>query len=84
MISNEQILMQIEKQLRHAKTKDSEQSIREALAAIRALCDVALDTATFQPPVEMATISRVQQQPILTQTKTLQEDDANGESLFDF
>ena len=83
MISNEQILMQIEKQLRHAKTKDSEQSIREALAAIRALCDVALDTATFQPPVEMAAISRVQQ-PILTQTKTLQEEDANGESLFDF
>ncbi|MER2237904.1 MAG: DUF5327 family protein, partial [Psychrobacillus sp.] len=42
MISNRQILMQIEKQLQEAKTASGEQSIRESLAAIKALCDVAL------------------------------------------
>lgn len=81
MISNEQILMQIEKQLYQAKMLGNEQSVREALAAIRALCDVALDSSAFPAPVsrDLSTVQISPAQPI-----ALKEDDANGESLFDF
>ena len=44
MISSEQILIQIEKQVHKAKIETNEQSTREALVAIRALCDVVLDS----------------------------------------
>lgn len=84
MISNRQILIQIEKQLQEAKTASGEQSIRENLAAIKALCDVAL-------AVPQTESSIIQQTPVTTKTSVLtapstplKEDDANGESLFDF
>lgn len=81
MISSEQILMQIEKQLHKAKMETNEQSTREALVAIRALCDVVLDSSATLPPV----LSTVPTAPkVSTQSSVLKEDNANGESLFDF
>lgn len=82
MISNEHILMQIDKQLTLAKTTGNEQTKREALAAIRALCDLALEsegTSQASPVVQAVAIAPAIQQPV-----ALKEDDANGESLFDF
>lgn len=81
MISSEHILIQIDKQLQQAKTTGNEQSKREALAAIRALCDVALDSKL----VPAATIVKDVPAPVLpAQPTAVKEDDANGESLFDF
>lgn len=77
MISNEQILNQIEKQIHKAKMETNGQATREAFAAIRALCDVVLDSTTSVSPIQSAPV--ISAQPI-----TLKENDANGESLFDF
>lgn len=82
MISNEHIIMQIDKQLQQAKVTGNEQSKREALAAIRALCDLALEsvsTSQVPPIVQAVSVSPTIQQPV-----ALKENDANGESLFDF
>lgn len=82
MISNDHIIMQIDKQLQHAKVTGNEQSKREALAAIRALCDLALEsvaTSQASPVVQAIPVAPTIQQPV-----ALKEEDANGESLFDF
>jgi pyruvate carboxylase len=78
MISNEQILNQIEKQIHKAKIETNGQATREVFAAIRALCDVVLDSAA-------TSVSPIQSTPVVpAQQITIKENDANGESLFDF
>ena len=47
MISSEQILIQIEKQVHKAKIETNEQSTREALVAIRANCRLFFRVVTF-------------------------------------
>lgn len=82
MISNEHIIMQIDKQLQQAKVTGNEQTKREALSAIRALCDLALESvASSQAP---AVVQAVSVAPTIQQPVALKEDNANGESLFDF
>ena len=83
MISNEQLLMQIDKHLKHARISGNEQSFRESLVAIKAICDVGLEA---QISLQAPTTSSIQTaSPILpTQPVALKEEDANGESLFDF
>ena len=84
MISNEQLLMQIDKHLKHARISGSEQSVRESLVAIKALCDVALE-AEVLPQAAPITISVPMTPQVLhTQPAVLKEEDANGDSLFDF
>ena len=92
MISYEMIVAEIQK---HASTATgSDAKIREELAAIRALCDVALGSTVDmsvqprsqnvqQPIVEAQPVVMQQAAPTL-QTKKINEEDANGESLFDF
>ena len=81
MISKEALLQALAKELQAAQAGD-EQATREALRAMRALCDVALSAkSTAQPQVTAV--------PSLTVTPTIQptrlaEDGANGESIFDF
>lgn len=83
MISNEQLLMQIDKHLNHARINGNEQSVRESLVAIRALCDVGLETQIpSQAPITRSVQSTSTVLP--TQPVTLKEEDANGDSLFDF
>ncbi|MFF2753355.1 YwdI family protein [Psychrobacillus sp. NPDC058041] len=77
MISNEQILNQIEKQIHKAKMETNGQTTREVFAAIRALCDVVLDSTASVNPIQSTPV-------IATQPITIKENDANGESLFDF
>lgn len=84
MISNEHIFMQIDKQLQQAKLTGNEQTKREALAAIRALCDVALESVPSPSPQVSPVVQAVSVAPSIQQPVALKEDDANGESLFDF
>ena len=84
MISNRQILIQIEKQLQEAKTATGEQTIRESLAAIKALCDVALSVPQTESPVIHQTPIMAKPSVLTAPSTPLKEDDANGESLFDF
>ncbi|MBQ0138634.1 MAG: YwdI family protein [Kurthia sp.] len=100
MISYDMIIAELEKQLNHAKITQSPQGKREALAAIRALCDVALQSETpkqtmplqgsavVQPVTPATQSSQVMQQSSTmsppNQANRLIEEDANGDSLFDF
>lgn len=87
----------MQQELQHAKNEGSEQKVRERLMAIRTLCDLVLDESPAEAKrVEVIPVQQTQQvmqqmqpiQPVQTttiqQTTKLEEDDANGDSLFDF
>lgn len=83
MISSDQLLKEIEQQVALAKQAPNEQTKREAVAAVRALCNVMLsDSPTFTPSAPKAI--QLQQPVTSLNEQPLQEADANGESLFDF
>ena len=95
MISYEAIVQQIAKLTAQANETQNEQQIREQLSAIRALCDVVLSDKTSNTkvspvvPSEANIVHRssptpVFTQPIVTPSQKLEEDDANGDSIFDF
>lgn len=80
MISHQSVLLEIERQMSAAKQGQSEADIKASLTAIQALCNVALNN-----PIELQRLSQAQvvTPQSITQPK-LEEDDANGDSLFDF
>lgn len=97
MISYETIITEIQKHAGVATGSDAK--IREELAAIRALCDVALSdnhatptpAAVAQQPQPVQQMQYVPVEPAVIQqaapslpTKKIHEEDANGDSLFDF
>ena len=90
MISNEALLAQMDIKLQQAKTAGSEAQMREALSAIRTLCDVVLDNPQVlqRPSSEQTHV--IQQQlyssPMQGQQLSMQEglQEANGKSIFDF
>ncbi|WP_339197448.1 YwdI family protein [Solibacillus sp. FSL R5-0449] len=90
MITYESIVKQIEKLTSEAAQAATEQQTREKLAAIRALCDVVLDEKISSPkPASINSMSTtisspVYSQPVAIPAQKLEEDDANGDSLFDF
>lgn len=90
MITYETIVKQIEKLTTEAAHAVTEQQAREKLAAIRALCDVVLDEKVISPKPASANSMRttisspVYSQPVAIPAQKLEEDDANGDSLFDF
>lgn len=90
MITYEKIVQQIEKLTTEAAHAKTEQQAREKLAAIRALCDVVLDEKVISPkPTSLNSMttnfaSPGFTQPVAIPTQKLEEDDANGDSLFDF
>ena len=90
MITYEKIVQQIEKLTTEAAHAKTEQQAREKLAAIRALCDVILDEKVISPkPASLNTMttsiaSPAYTQPVALPAQKLEEDDANGDSLFDF
>lgn len=93
MISNQTLLNEIEKHVTNAKNFKNDEVLREHIIAIRALCDLALATKGTTPslsipqPVQSTFVER--NQPAytppssLTSTK-LEEEGANGDSIFDF
>lgn len=90
MITYEKIVQQIEKLTTEAAHAKTEQQAREKLAAIRALCDVVLDEKVLSPkPASLNSMttniaSPGFTQPVVIPAQKLEEDDANGDSLFDF
>ncbi|QTD40700.1 YwdI family protein [Sporosarcina sp. Te-1] len=89
MISPEQVLAEMERQLQNAKMAQDERAVREALAAIRSLCEVVLGSPVLMRAVPQK--EQVPQQavapissPLPMEGKPLEEEDANGGSLFDF
>lgn len=92
MISYEIVLASLEKHIAGAKQANTEQQMREELSAIKALCDVVLNTATTQakdaqtPQQQLQTVKSVltMPQPVIQNQPKLQEDGANGDSIFDF
>ncbi|MEH7379474.1 YwdI family protein [Bacillus sp. JJ1533] len=93
-ISLGKILDKMQQELQSAKSEASEQKVRERLMAIRTLCDLVLDEA----PTEVRRVESMPVQPLpqsvqpiqtmqpttIQNTAKLEEDDANGDSLFDF
>lgn len=79
MIPLSRIVVEIEKHVSTAKLRDDESNIRESLIAIRALCDVALGESAKMYQSALP----IEPKPIQT-VEPLKEEDANGDSLFDF
>ncbi|MEK5230631.1 YwdI family protein [Lysinibacillus sp. FSL K6-0232] len=88
MIPYQAVIQQLEKQLSGAKNAGNDQQIREALIAIRALCDVVLEspnhTASITPSKPLPQMLVSETKPSSLYTSKIEEDDANGDSIFDF
>lgn len=89
MISYDAIIKELQKQIAQAQQAASTAEKREAFSAMRALCDVALQTN--EPSVQLSSFTAPSQPtqvvpapPVPTQANKLHEPDANGDSLFDF
>lgn len=82
MISYEAIIQQIEKHVIQAKQGSSEAILREQLTAIQALCEVALQTTDKK--VDVPSVQSIAVTTAVPSATRLEEQDANGESLFDF
>jgi hypothetical protein len=84
-ISKEQILKKMEIELESAKQSNDPRTVHDHLVAIRTLCDLLLETSSLPE-----TVPQIVRQPspsvLMPQSsRTLwDEDDANGESIFDF
>ena len=87
MIPYDRIISEMERQLSVARRSSDEHTMREALSAVRSLCEVALGGDSGREkkitPKMLTTASAVQSITPL-EGKPLEEEDANGGSLFDF
>jgi len=92
-ISMEKLLSKIEEELKLAKSSTKQENLREKVYSIKILCELILDekqeTAAVKPAVSyqpQIPVQPVFQQPVsLNQPKKIEMDnEANGDSLFDF
>lgn len=93
-ISVEKLLMKIEEELKLAKNSSKQENLREKVYSIKILCELILDEKQVQqeaPQMPITAFQPVPPQPAfgqpvsLNQPKKLEmEDEANGDSLFDF
>jgi hypothetical protein len=93
-ISVEKLLTKIEEELKLAKNSTKQENLREKVYSIKILCELILDEKQVQPESKSIPLAAFQpvvaqpafQQPVsLNQPKKLEmEDEANGDSLFDF
>ncbi len=88
MIPYQAVIQQLEKQLSSVKNAGDEQQIREALTAIRALCDVVLDSPDGISKAQSKHLPQMlasePKQASLYTAKMEEEDGANGDSIFEF
>ena len=92
------LLQKMEEELDKAKKSDTDKELREKLVVIKSLCEVILDekssSLNIPSPTSneinqaelqkmMGNMSTVVKQPTISSTP-LKENDANGDSLFDF
>lgn len=89
-ISVQKLLGKMEKELLEAKGSSSDARIRERVQAIKSLCELVLDESETGSTAAVSSISHTfsdqpAAQPANLQPKKMQMDDeANGDSLFDF
>jgi hypothetical protein len=93
-ISVDKLLKKIEEELTLAKNSTKQENLREKVYSIKILCELILDEKQRQqeapqnpvPAYSPVTVQPSFQQPVtLNQPKKLEmEDEANGDSLFDF
>ncbi|OLS41259.1 YwdI family protein [Bacillus sp. MRMR6] len=99
-ISVNQLLAKIEEELKHAKISTKQESLREKVYSIKILCELLLDekesktevplhkAPAYQPVLTQQPVMPrpIMQQPVsLNQVKKIEMDnEANGDSLFDF
>jgi len=93
-ISVEKLLRKIEEELVLAKNSTKQENLREKVYSIKILCELILDEKQLQheaplnpvPAYQPVTVQPSFQKPVsLNQPKRLvMEDEANGDSLFDF
>jgi Family of unknown function (DUF5327) len=88
-ISVQQLLRKIEEELHEAKGNTNEARIRERIHAIKSLCELILDdqampAASKNMFVPQQTAHQVQPASIQQPKRLEMEDNANGDSLFDF
>lgn len=85
-VGHERVIAEIEKHARQARSGDSAK-MRESVAVIRALCDLLLESDGEQPaapaPRAIPLSASPAPQPVFSEEK-LEEDGANGDSLFEF
>ncbi len=86
MIPYDRIILEMERQLSVAKRADDERAMREALSAVRSLCEVALGgESKVEKKIVPKLLMAAEAQSISSlEGKPLVEEDANGGSLFDF
>ncbi|WP_040287599.1 YwdI family protein [Sporosarcina koreensis] len=90
MISVNRVLDELQTQLTKARTSGDEAAIRESVAVMESLCGLILDrerasgrqVEPSSPAAMPAASSMPVSQPL--EGRVLEEDDANGGSLFDF
>ncbi|HJV17148.1 MAG TPA: YwdI family protein [Bacillales bacterium] len=89
-ISVQRLLAKIDEELKLAKSNVDEKSLRENVYSIKILCELILDEKQLENTSETIKSSVAVQQPyatsfsVMNQPKKLNDDDANGDSLFDF
>ncbi|MGD6816474.1 YwdI family protein [Metabacillus sp. 84] len=99
-ISIHQLLNKMEAEVQAAKAAGSSQSIREKLLVVKSLCDVVLDEEPAQAPVKPKTsnadsiseyelhkmmgLSKPSAPKTIHSGERLEDEGANGSSLFDF
>lgn len=84
-ISVEKLLTKIEEELKLAKNSTKQENLREKVYSIKILCELILDEKQVQPESKPIPLAAFQQPVSLNQPKKLEmEDEANGDSLFDF
>lgn len=88
MISYDQLFGEMSRQLNAAKESADPQKRREALAAIRSLCEVGLGHVGEVPvrrvPTAIVPASPEVKSLTSLDSRPLQEEGANGDSIFDF
>jgi Family of unknown function (DUF5327) len=94
-ISVQQLLGKMEKELREAKGLSQNSQVRERVHAIKLLCELILENGSETQQASSMPVSypvpapvtqfQPQQAPAIQPAKRLEmEDEANGDSLFDF
>lgn len=92
-ISINKLLNKIGAELAEANKAGSEAKIRERVQAMKAICELILDEAPAVQKVETVRVIQPAQQVFVPQSapqimprqeRMVMEDDANGESIFDF
>ncbi|MBB6445521.1 YwdI family protein [Bacillus benzoevorans] len=92
-ISVNKLLDKIGAELEAAKRAGSTAKIRERAQAMKAICELILDESPAVKSVETVTVNKPLQQSFVPQKapqmmprqeRMVMEDEANGESIFDF